>query len=48
MANRFLRSHPGVDTVDFVVATTADRHDATLWTRNVKHFPMFTDLSSPY
>lgn len=48
LANRFLRSHPGVDPVDFVIAATADLHGASLWTRNVKHFPMITDLAPPY
>jgi hypothetical protein len=48
LAKRYLRSHPGVDTVDFVVAATAEQHNAALWTRNVKHFPMFADLRPPY
>ncbi|HVL52603.1 MAG TPA: type II toxin-antitoxin system VapC family toxin [Actinomycetota bacterium] len=48
MANRYLRSHPGVDPIDFIIAATAYEHDALLWTRNLKHFPMFTDLRSPY
>jgi predicted nucleic acid-binding protein len=48
LANRFLRSHPGVDPVDYVIAATAVVHDARLWTRNVKHFPMFADLEAPY
>jgi predicted nucleic acid-binding protein len=48
LANRFLRSHPGVDPVDFIIAATAEIHDATLWTRNVKHFPMISDLAPPY
>lgn len=48
LANRYLRSHPGVDPVDYVIAATAYQHDATLWTRNLKHFPMFPELASPY
>ena len=48
LANRFLRSHPGADPVDFIIAATAEIHDATLWTRNVKHFPMIADLAPPY
>ena len=48
LANRFLRSHPGVDPVDFIIAATAEIHDAILWTRNVKHFPMIADLAPPY
>lgn len=48
LANRYLRSHPGVDPVAYVIAATAEHLGADLWTRNVKHFPMFTDLSAPY
>lgn len=48
LANRYLRSHPGVDPVDFIIAATAQRLDAELWTRNVKHFPMLEGLSPPY
>jgi predicted nucleic acid-binding protein len=48
LANTYLRSHPGVDPVDYVIAATALQHDAPLWTRNVKHFPMFDDLAPPY
>ncbi len=48
LANRYLRSHPGVDPVDYVIAATAQHLGAELWTRNVKHFPMFPGLSAPY
>jgi predicted nucleic acid-binding protein len=48
MANRYLRSHPGVDPVDFIIAATVELHDATLWTRNLKHFPMLDGLTPPY
>ena len=48
LANRFLPSHPGVDPVDYVIAATTERLDARLWTRNVRHFPMFPGLESPY
>jgi predicted nucleic acid-binding protein len=48
MANRYLRSHPGVDPVDFIIAATVEEHDASLWTQNLKHFPMFPDLVPPY
>ena len=41
LANRYLPSHPGVDPVDYVIAATAEHLDARLWTRNVRHFPMF-------
>lgn len=48
LANYYLRSHPGIDPVDYVIAATADRMDALLWTRNLKHFPMFPGLRAPY
>ncbi len=48
LANRFLPSHPGVDPVDYVIAATAELLDARLWTRNIRHFPMFPQLESPY
>jgi predicted nucleic acid-binding protein len=48
LANRYLASHPGVDPVDYLIAATAELHDAVLWTRNIKHFPMFPELESPY
>lgn len=48
LAQRFLASHPGVDTVDYVVAATVERLGARLWTRNVKHFPMVPGLAAPY
>jgi len=48
LANQYLRSHPGVDPVDYVIAATVTQLAAKLWTRNVKHFPMFPDLEPPY
>ena len=48
LANRYPRSHPGVDPVDYIIAATARTLDATLWTRNVKHFPMIDGLTPPY
>ncbi|WP_322769528.1 type II toxin-antitoxin system VapC family toxin [Frankia sp. Cr1] len=48
LANQYLRSHPGVDPVDYVIAATAQQLGAKLWTRNLKHFPMFSGLSAPY
>lgn len=38
------RSHPAIDTVDYVIAATADLLEAELLTLNVKHFPMVEDL----
>lgn len=48
LARRYRRSHQGVDVVDFVIAATATSLDAQLWTRNLKHFPMFPGLAAPY
>ncbi|CAN5604206.1 type II toxin-antitoxin system VapC family toxin [soil metagenome] len=48
LANQFQRSHSSIDPLDFVIAATAERHRARLWTRNRKHFPMFENLVRPY
>jgi hypothetical protein len=48
LAATYLRSHPGVDTVDYLVAATALHVGAELWTKNTRHFPMFRDLAAPY
>lgn len=48
LARTYLRSHPGVDPVDHVIAATTEHLGAELWTRNSKHFPMFPDLQDPY
>jgi predicted nucleic acid-binding protein len=48
LARRHLRSHPGVDTVDYVVAATAQVLEARLVTLNTRHFPMFPDLGPAY
>ena len=48
LAARYLRSHPGVDTVDYLIAACAQKLDATLLTLNVRHFPMFPDLEPAY
>lgn len=47
-ARRFSRSHAAIDVVDYVVAATAEQASATLWTTNVRHFPMFPELEPPY
>ena len=44
LAMRYLRSHPGIDTVDLVIAATREVLDVPLWTLNVRHFPMIRDL----
>lgn len=48
MARRYLRSHRGVDTVDYVIAATTMSLGAELKTLNVKHFPMFAGLRRAY
>jgi predicted nucleic acid-binding protein len=45
---RYLRSHRHIETTDYVVAATAELVGAALWTRNLKHFPMFPRLREPY
>lgn len=47
-ARTYRGSHQGIDVPDFLIAATAMRADAELWTRSVKHFPMFSALESPY
>jgi predicted nucleic acid-binding protein len=48
LARRYMKSHVGIDPIDYVVAATARLLDAELLTRNVKHFPMFRRLKAPY
>ena len=42
------RSHPGIDVEDYVIAATAEIHDAELLTLNVKHFPMVRGLKPAF
>ena len=44
----YRRSHRGIDLVDYVIAATAEAHDAPLATLNVKHFPMFAGLQRAF
>jgi predicted nucleic acid-binding protein len=48
LARRYRASHSNVDLADYVIGATALESGAALWTRNVKHFPMFDDLQPPY
>ncbi|KXP01115.1 hypothetical protein AXK61_13470 [Tsukamurella pseudospumae] len=48
LARHYRASHSGIDVVDYVIAATTTACGAELWTRNVKHFPMFPDLAPPY
>lgn len=48
LARRYSRSHSGIDAVDYCVAATAQVHELTLWTLNVRHFPMVRGLRAPW
>jgi predicted nucleic acid-binding protein len=48
LAATYLRSHPGVDTADYLIAAGALSIEAQLLTLNVRHFPMFEHLESAY
>lgn len=48
LARRYRTSHPGVDTVDYVIAATVAITDAVFYTRNIKHFPMIKGLRDAY
>jgi predicted nucleic acid-binding protein len=41
-------SHRHIDTSDFIIGATATLLGAQLVTKNLRHFPMFPDLTSPY
>ncbi len=48
LGRTWLPTHRGIDGADLAIAATAVLLDARLITRNVRHFPMFADLSRPY
>jgi predicted nucleic acid-binding protein len=48
LARRYLRSHPSIDTVDYLIAAAAESVGAELKTQNVKHFPMIAGLKPAY
>jgi predicted nucleic acid-binding protein len=48
LGRQWLPSHHTIDSADLVIAATATLTGSRLLTRNVRHFPMFTDLQSPY
>jgi predicted nucleic acid-binding protein len=48
LAAQYLRSHSGVDTVDYLIAAGVARLGARLLTLNVRHFPMLADLEPAY
>lgn len=48
LGRKWLPSHRSIDSADLAIAATAIVVDVKLLTCNVKHFPMFADLSKPY
>ncbi len=48
LGRTWLPGNRGIDAADLAIAATALLLDAQLLTKNVKHFPMFAGLSSPY
>jgi len=48
LGRRWLPSHQTIDSADLAIAATAIRTGTELLTRNVRHFPMFADLQTPY
>ncbi|MDR7383250.1 type II toxin-antitoxin system VapC family toxin [Promicromonospora iranensis] len=48
LARSYRTSHSGIDIADYVIAASTLTTGADLWTRNIKHFPMFPDLAPPY
>jgi predicted nucleic acid-binding protein len=48
LAQRYRKSHRGIDFVDYLISAATLELDGTLLTANVKHFPMFPGLKAPY
>ncbi len=48
LALRYGPSQSGIDAVDYCIAATARLHRLELWTLNVRHFPMFAGLRTPW
>jgi predicted nucleic acid-binding protein len=48
LGRQWLPSHRAIDGADLAIAATALRVGGRLLTRNVRHFPMFPGLRSPY
>jgi predicted nucleic acid-binding protein len=48
LAQRYLRSHSGIDTTDYLIAAAALSIGARLITLNTRHYPMFDDLQPAY
>ena len=39
-ANQYRKSHNKISLEDFLIAATANKENASLWTNNKKHYPM--------
>ena len=48
LGRQWRRSHSGIGVADLAIAATTEEIGAVLATRNLKHFPMFEHLRSPY
>lgn len=48
LARQYRRAYQGIDEIDYLIAGTAMLLGADLLTTNVRHFPMFEGLQSPY
>lgn len=48
LGRTWLPGNRGIDSADLAIAATALSLDTMPLTRNVKHFPMFAELRSPY
>ncbi|OMH23592.1 hypothetical protein BKD30_11835 [Tersicoccus phoenicis] len=48
LGRRWLPGNRGIDSADLAIAATTIALDARVFTRNIKHFPMFGELSAPY
>lgn len=48
LGRKWLASHHSIDGADLAIAATTNLNQLRLLTRNVRHFPMFDGLKSPY
>lgn len=48
LGRRWLPSHHTIDGADLAIAATVVHTGSRLLTRNIRHFPMFPDLRTPY
>lgn len=48
IARSYRNSHSEIDIAGYIIAASTLTTGAELWTRNIKHFPMFPGLAPPY